>query len=709
MGYVSRNSGTAAEPAYTLPPQTSDASSAPARREFRDLPFLLRLVFIAPAIALSLAAAAVGVLFLFFSLTLPDPLSMRPTASGPVTRILARDGALIDERGAGGDYIPLDLLPRRVTDAILATEDRRFFSHMGLDPIGLTRALYVNYRAGHFAEGGSTLTQQLAKNLYLSSERTLARKVEELVLAFWLELKLGKRDILELYLNRVYFGGGAYGIEAAAHRYFGKSARDLTLAEAAVIAGLLKAPSKYAPSASPEQAIQRGKNVLEKMRDAGFITAEEEQATDVEKVHFAGVTRAAERNGVAYATDYVMEELAQIPRAVGADVTVETTIDGALQRRASAIMTREIADQGAALAVSEGAAVVLARDGGIRALVGGRSYAETQFNRAVRARRQPGSAFKPVVYLAALEAGYTPDTLVVDLPLTIGRWSPRNDGGQYKGAVTMRDALAHSLNSVAVRLLLDVGAGRVAATARRLGIRSPLRKDASLALGTSEVSLLELVGAYGTLANGGGTREPYVIRRVRTSTGETLFERKATEPRASVAPQHVAAMADMLGATVASGTGRRAAVPGHATAGKTGTSQEFRDAWFVGYTGVLAGGVWIGNDDGAPMHKVKGGSLPADIWRQIMIAAHEGKAPASLPDNAGDETASLPGDDPIARLVGSGEGKSLYPAAPIGNDFISRALDRGTLERGDLEAPKREPAVAESPSIIVRPPSVIRR
>ncbi len=708
MGYVSRSSGASAEPAYTLPPQTADPPSGPVRREFRELPFLLRFAFIAPAIALGLVAIAVGVLFLYFSLTLPDPLSMRPTASGPVTRILARDGALIDERGAGGDYIPLDLLPRRVTDAILATEDRRFFSHMGLDPIGLVRALYTNYRAGHFAEGGSTLTQQLAKNLYLSSERTLARKFEELVMAFWLELKLGKRDILELYLNRVYFGGGAYGIEAAAHRYFGKSARDLTLAEAAVIAGLLKAPSKYAPSASPGQAIQRGKSVLEKMRDAGFITAEEQQATDVEKVHFAGVTRAAERNGVAYATDYVMEELAQIPRAVGADVTVETSIDGPLQRRASAIMAREIAAQGTALAASEGAAVVLAPDGGIRALVGGRSYAETQFNRAVRARRQPGSAFKPVVYLAALEAGYTPDTLVVDLPLTIGKWSPRNDGGQYKGTVTMRDALAQSLNSVAVRLLLDVGAGRVAATARRLGIRSPLRKDASLALGTSEVSLLELAAAYATLANGGSTREPFVIRRVRTSAGETLFERKAVETRPWVAPQHVAAMADMLGATVASGTGRRAAVPGHPAAGKTGTSQEFRDAWFVGYTGALAGGVWVGNDDGAPMHKVKGGSLPADIWRQIMIAAHDGRAPASLPEAAVAETAGLSRDDPIARLVGSSDGKPSYPAAPIANDFISRALDRGTLEQGDLEAPKREPEIAESPSIIVRPPAMRR-
>jgi penicillin-binding protein 1A len=653
---------------------------------------------LAPVLAFCTAASGVGAMFLYYTFVFPDPLSMRPKESGPVIRILARDGTLMDERGGPRDYIPLDFLPRRVTDAVVATEDRRFYEHHGLDPVGTLRAFFANVSAGRFVQGGSTLTQQLAKNLFLSPERTLARKVEEVVLAFWLELKLSKKDILELYLNRVYFGGGAYGIEAAAQRYFGKSARELSLAEAAVVAGLLKAPSKYAPSASPVQALERGRSVLAKMQDAGFITEEQESEARRDQVRFAGEKPGAERSGVAYATDFVLEQLAQIDGSGRADITVETTVDAGLQRRASEIVSKEIEGQGEFLAASQGAAVVLDGDGAIRALVGGRSYTDSQFNRGVKARRQPGSAFKPMVYLTALEAGFTPDTVVVDSPLSVGGWAPRNENGRYVGDVTLRDALAHSINTVAVRLLLEVGASRVAATARRLGIRSLLRKDASLALGTSEVSLLELTGAYGAFANGGRVVEPYAIRRVRTRSGETIYTRQERRSEPVIAPKNLAQMNDMLQATLVSGTGRRAALPFHTAAGKTGTSQEFRDAWFVGYTAYLTGGVWVGNDNGQTMNKVKGGSLPADIWRQIMMAAHEGKPPLPLPVGP---------DLPVAGGAVPSSGAA-HPKIPIGEDFISRALTRGTLERGDLESASHDADMVGSASIVVRPPGLMQ-
>jgi penicillin-binding protein 1A len=694
----------------------------------RALPLHIKIVLLVPILALCAVAAGVGAMFVYYSLTFPDPLTMRAAAvSGPVIRILARDGSVLAERGATRDYMPLDLLPKRVTDAVVATEDRRFFEHVGLDPFGLARATYTNLRAGRFAEGGSTLTQQLAKNLFLSSERTLERKVEELVLALWLELKLSKSDILELYLNRVYFGGGVHGIEAAAQRYFGKSASNLSLAEAAVIAGLLKAPSKYSPSANPVQATARGRVVLGKMRDAGFITEEEEIAARGEQIRFSTAFRLAEQAGAGYAADFVMEHLPPIDAGKGAEIVVETTIDAALQRRAGEVVAKELARQGDSLAASQAAVAVLANDGAMRALIGGRSYPESQFNRAVKARRQPGSAFKPVVYLAALEAGFTPDRVVNDEPFTAAGWTPRNENGRYIGPVTVRDALAHSINTVAVRLLLEVGMKKVWATARRLGIKSELRRDASLALGTSEVSLLELTGAYNTFANGGYVHEPYAIRRVRTSTGHVLYAKVDAKFEPSFAAKHVGAMNDMLQATLVSGTGRRAALPLHPAAGKTGTSQDFRDAWFVGYTAYLTGGVWVGNDHGQAMNKVMGGSLPAEIWRQIMLAAHEGKPPRPLPDGSGAAPAASreespvarngSDDDAIARLARANE-RAASPEAPanpaagaphperrIDEDFISRALTAGTLADGDNDGGEREPDAGGGPQrLIVRPP-----
>ncbi len=599
--------------------------------QFHRLPPRLRIALAAPLFALAASALFVGAMLVYYTLTFPNPLAMRNKERAPVIRILARDGSMLAERGAAHDYMPLDLLPRHVIDAVVATEDRRFWDHWGLDPYGLGRAVFANLRAGRFAQGGSTLTQQLAKNLFLSSERTLGRKVEELLLALWLEVRLTKRDILELYLNQVYFGGGAYGIESASHRYFERSARELSLAEAALIAGLLKAPSKYSPASSPGAARARGRTVLKKMVEAGLITADDEHKASRQRIQFAAPKANKDQTGIEYAIDFVLERMPALVAADRADIIVETTIDPALQRKAQSVVQSHLTAQGEAMSAGQAALVVLDTDGGIRALVGGRSYAESQFNRAVKARRQPGSVFKPLVYLTALENGLTPETVAYDLPLTVEGWTPRNDSGQYIGAVSLRQALSQSINTVAVRLMLDVGARKVAETARRLGIRSDLRQDPTLALGSSELTLLELTGAYGVLGNGGASIDPHAIRRVRLSTGRVIFARSATRTVQAVEAAHVGGMNDMLNAALVSGTGKRAAIPSHPAAGKTGTTSDFRDAWFIGYTAHLTGGVWVGNDNGQTMNKVMGGTLPAQIWREVMLAAHEGRAVAALP------------------------------------------------------------------------------
>ena len=586
---------------------------------------LKRVLVVAPLYALAAGVASITALMIYYSLIYPDPLTLRPKESAPYVRVLARDGTVISERGGGDDYVPLDLLPRYVSDAVIATEDQRFYDHHGVDPVGMMRAAITNLRQGRTVQGGSTLTQQLAKNLYLSHDRTFSRKLEEFTLALWLKSRLSKADILELYLNRVYLGSGAYGIDAAARRYFRKPARQLSLGEAAMIAGLLKAPSKYSPLSNPAFARSRARLVLSQMQEAGYITEEEERRAVDEVSHSFERSQRAAPDGADYAVDYVMEQIAPtyvMGLASGAGgLIVETTLDAGIQANASAIVERFIAQRGPQLQTSEAAAVVLDRDGALLALVGGHSYAESPYNRAVKAMRQPGSAFKPFVYLAALQAGYTPDTIVEDLPVSIGGWAPRNDNGEYLGPMPLRTALAKSVNSVAARLTVQVGPARVAQLARRLGIRSPLAKDATLGLGTSEVSLLELTGAYNVIANGGRTAEPYLIRQVRSLKGEVLFARQAPPAAEVLTRAQIAGMNDMLGTALRDGTGKRAALPSEFAAGKTGTSQGFRDAWFVGYTSRLTAGVWAGNDDGRPMNRVVGGGLPAEIWREIMLAA----------------------------------------------------------------------------------------
>ncbi|HJU32363.1 MAG TPA: PBP1A family penicillin-binding protein [Hyphomicrobiaceae bacterium] len=666
-----------------------EAAPAAAKRSFlRRLPWEVRLAVLATVYLGPPLFLAGSIALAYFNLSIPDPMALRLKHHVPVVRVLAGDGAVLSERGGGDAYVPIDFLPRHLIDAVVATEDRRFFRHWGVDPAGLVRAAFTNLMRGRVAQGGSTLTQQLAKNLFLGSERTLARKLQELVLALWLEARLGKRDILELYLNRVYFGAGAYGVETAAQRFFGKSAREVNVAEAAMLAGMLKAPSKYSPMSNAAIARERAQGVLAKMVEAGFLSEGESVEAGKVPLRFSDQLQRG-GSGVDYAVDAALERVPALVASAQGEIVIETTIDADLQQRAQAMVQAALAQEGAAARASQAGLVLMDTAGAIRALVGGRSYAESQFNRALKAKRQPGSTFKMFVYLAALESGMTPASKVLDLPLLGSGWSPRNEGAGYHGAVSLREALSQSMNAAAARLNLSVGPRATAAVARRLGIRSQLRADASLALGTSEVTLTELTGAYGALASGGLEVEPHLVTRVLGADGAVLFARRPAPARQVVAPAQVAAMNDMLSAVLVSGTGKRAQLPGHPAAGKTGTSQDFRDAWFIGYTGHLVAGVWVGNDDGKPMHRMMGGGLPARLWRELMMRAHKGLAPVPLP-GGGPAAAPAVADAELSSLNGNAP---LMPRDRISADFFERAAG-GDGMRGTHQSSPEPPAAA---------------
>jgi len=651
-----------------------------------------------------LAAAWFGAMMVYYTARFPDPMSVHG-AKSPTLKILSRDGSQLAERDSKHLYIPIDMLPRHVTDAVVAIEDRRFNEHIGVDFSGLARAAFANLRAGRYAQGGSTLTQQLAKNMYLSSERTMVRKLDELTLALWLEMRLEKRQILELYLNQVYFGGGAYGIEAAAQRHFGKSASALSVVEGAIIAGLLKAPSRYSPTSSPAAARRRGRVVLQAMNEAGFLNAGDLAKALMQPVRFARDGGENSAEGTEFAMDLILERM---PALIGGDtdsIIVETTIDSFLQKLAQRQLTETLSREGETLKTGQGAIVVLDTTGGIRALVGGADYATSRYNRATKAERQPGSTFKPFVYLTALEHGMKPETITYDLPLSIAGWAPRNASGQYRGEVTLREALASSINTVAARLTLDFTPAEVAATARRAGIPSELREDPSLALGTSEVTLLDLTGAYALFANGGRRVKPYVIRRILSSSGRVLYANASDNSEAVVDLRHVGAMNDMLNAALVAGTGRKAALESHPAAGKTGTSQDFRDAWFVGYTAHMTAGIWLGNDDGAPMDRVVGGSLPAGIWRTVMSAAHKSLPVLPLPGTYRPGTRIGPDREPfLARTnTGTNTGTNIDTGAGQRGKLVARnsGQDRGATKRlsptrNRIEPPKRR--VAQQPT-----------
>ena len=522
------------------------------------------------------------------------------------------------------------------------------------------RALIADVLRRGASQGGSTITQQLAKNLFLTQERTVTRKAQEVVLALWLEHKFGKAQIIELYLNRVYFGAGAYGVEGAAQRYFGKSARHLTLAEAATLAGLVQSPSRLAPSHNPDGAERRARVVLADMAEQKLAS---EDAVRVALAHPAHAVKSATAGSVNYVADWVMDAVNDVIGRFDEDIVVETSIEPALQAAAERALAEVLAQKGEKFGVGEGALVAMTPDGVVRALVGGRSYAESQFNRAIAAKRQPGSAFKPFVYLTAIEHGLTADTVREDGPIAVRGWKPENYEHEYMGPVTLTQALANSLNTVSVRLTLEFGPAAVIRTAYRLGINSLLEPNASIALGTSEVSPIELVSAYAPFANGGYAISPHVIARVRSADGKLLYARPTQPLGRIVDARYVAMMNAMLHETLVSGTARHADLPGWSAAGKTGTSQDYRDAWFIGYTGTLVAGIWLGNDDNSPTRKATGGSLPVEIWSRFMKTALQGTAPSALlgVSGSGGWAASLGGG---SCSYGMGAQSSAAPARP---------------------------------------------
>ena len=602
--------------------------------------FFGNMIYWTAVLGLWAAIAVVGVI-VWVGAHLPPIQSLEVPKRPPTIQIAGMDGSILATRGEmAGTNIALKNLPPHLPKAFIAIEDRRFYSHIGIDPIGIARAVGANIMHRGVSQGGSTLTQQLAKNIFLTQERTMMRKLQEAELALWLEHKYSKAEILELYLNRVYFGSGAYGVEAAAQKYFGKSARNVTLAESAMLAGLVKSPSRLAPNRNPEGAERRAHTVLSAMADAGFITEAQAKATIASPAYAVKPTGAGTIN---YVADWIVDVLDDLVGQLEQNIVVETSIDPKLQSVAEAAVIDELAAKSVKFNVTQGALVAMTPQGAVRALVGGRNYADSQFNRAVTAKRQPGSAFKPFVFLTAIENGLTPDTIRQDSPINVKGWTPENYTKEYYGPVTLTQALAMSLNTVAVRLGLEVGAKNVVRTAHRLGVASKLEPNASLALGTSEVTLLELVGAYAPFANGGRSATPHVVERIRTAEGKTLYKRPAELFGQVVDTRAVGMMNAMMQETLLSGTARKGEIPGWQAAGKTGTSQDFRDAWFVGYTTNLVTGVWLGNDDNSPTKKATGGGLPVEVWTRFMRIAHQGVPVAALPASNGGWFASFPG------------------------------------------------------------------
>jgi penicillin-binding protein 1A len=634
MAAKTRQTGERAEPAAEAAPAERPARPRGARKKRRrgkrgGGSLIGRLFYWTAVASLWGVVAGIGLLF-WIAYHLPPIESLEVPKRPPAVQIVALDGRVLANRGEmGGAAIALKEMPPYLPKAFLAIEDRRFYSHYGIDPLGLVRAVVANVLRRGVAQGGSTITQQLAKNLFLTQERTMTRKLQEVVLAVWLEHKFSKQQILELYLNRVYFGAGAYGVEAAAQRYFGKSAKSVTLAEAALLAGLVKSPSRLSPTKNFDGAEKRAQLVLAAMADYSFA---DPGAVKVALAHPPRIVHPSAGGSVNYVADWVMDAVNELIGRFEQDIIVETTIDPVLQAAAEKSLVDVLAQKSEKFDVEQGALVAMTPEGAVRALVGGKNYAESQFNRAIAAKRQPGSSFKPFVYLTALERGLTPDTVRDDKPIELKGWKPENYGHEYFGSVTLTQALAMSLNTVAVRLTLETGPANVVKTAYRLGITSELNVNPSIALGTSEVSVIEMVTSYAPFANGGIAVMPHVVERVRTADGKkTLYAVGATSFGRVIDPRYVAMMNGMMRQTLQIGTAKKADLPGWPAAGKTGTSQDFRDAWFIGYTSHLVTGVWLGNDDSSPTKKATGSGLPVEIWSRFMKVAHQNQQIADLP------------------------------------------------------------------------------
>ncbi len=564
-------------------------------------------------------AVVIAVVLGGYALTLPDIEAAARTSRRPAVTVTGHNDTTLATYGAiTGDVLTVDDVPLALVQAILSTEDRRFYSHHGLDFKGIARAMLANIRAGRIVQGGSTLTQQTAKTLFLTPERTLSRKIRELLLAFWLETEFTKDQILSLYMNRVYLGGGTYGMDAAARLYFGHSARRLSRYEAAVLAGLLKAPSRYNPRHDPEAAHVRAAEVLENMAEAGYITRREAENALPGSPPPMVKTGSSENR---YFADWVISRLDSYIGRMHSDVQANTTLDAELQDFAARMVSRYLDRYGEKHDIGQAAAVILSPNGAVRAMVGGKAYAESQFNRVTQARRQPGSAFKPFVYLAALQAGFLPSDLAMDEPLTVEDWTPRNASGSYEGAVPLDYALSRSLNTVPVYLLEQVGRKKVRRLVRRLGVVEEMSTHPSFALGVNEVRLLDLTAAFAPFATGGKGIWPFGIREIQSKSGARLYRRQGGGPGEVISPRHARQMRTMLRKVVTEGTGKVVDLPFFA-AGKTGTTKSNRDAWFIGFTDRALLGIWMGNDDGHPMKDISGGGLPALMFTELARRVH---------------------------------------------------------------------------------------
>jgi len=585
-------------------------SSKPARKPLWRR--ALRATFVWGFALALLGAIALGITVYMTARELPTFGSLKSSQHGQMIVVRARDGTELVSLGPSyGKWLAYGEIPHVMKDAMISVEDRRYHSHFGVDPVGVVRSLMVRAETGQWKQGGSTITQQLARNIFLNNNRTFTRKVREALLALAIETKFSKDQILELYLNKVYFGGGAYGIDAASRKFFGHPGNDLSLAEAAIIAGLVKAPSRYAPTADVDAAVARGKIVLEVMQANGKIDAEQAANVDLNTVRTA---KEKGQNSVRYFTDWALPQLDFLLPDSTEPIEVWTTLDVGMQNAATAAIKTHVPGG------AQGALVSIDRDGAVRAMVGGTDYVTSNYNRAVNAVRQPGSAWKLFVYLAALEAGYAPDDVVHDEPVTIRGWSPRNSGGRYAGEIDVRTAFAYSKNTVAAQLGNDVGFGTVASMARRFGITTPITTVPSMVLGTSEVRVIDMARAFASVSAKGRAVEPFGILRVKNADGDVLYEREPKEG-ALLVPQYVAAgITDLLQSAVATGTGKAAAI-GRPVAGKTGTTSSNKDGWFIGFSSGLATAVWMGRDDAKPVRGLQGGRAPASAFAAFMRQA----------------------------------------------------------------------------------------
>ena len=628
----------------------------PARRGW-----IARLLYWLIVLAVWGVIAIMGVI-VWYAYDLPPVDKLSAIQRKPSLTLLDYKGREIARFGdVYGEPVQVNRLPKHLPHAVVATEDRRFYSHFGVDPIGLSRAMLTNLFAGRIVQGGSTISQQLAKNVFLTHQRTLKRKVQEFLLALWLEANFSKDQILTLYLNRVYLGAGAYGVDAAARRYFNKPAAKVNLAEAAMLAGLLKAPSRLAPTRNLKAARTRAAVVLNNMVAAGYI---DEGTAKGAKAKPAGLRRGpvgVSRQPARYFADWVMDRLTDYLGPTERNLVIRTTLDRDMQAAAEVAMRRIEGPSARKQKIGQGALLAMTPRGAVRAMTGGKNYGKSQYNRATQAHRQPGSAFKPVVFLTGLEAGIRPDATFMDKPITVDGWSPKNYAGKYRGRVSYTDALAYSSNSIAVQVQEKVGRNEVAATAQRLGLNSANPRHPSMALGAGETSLLRLTAVYATFANQGYGVLPHGILEVRDGKGNILYRRRGSGRGEVARPWHVAEMSRMLEITIQRGTGRNARI-GRPAAGKTGTSQDYRDAWFLGYTNQLAAGVWLGNDNGAPMNRVTGGGAPARLWRDFMKAAHKGLPVKTLSRPGGKPPTARPSENLLDKLWRSlGPGRDVQP------------------------------------------------